>query len=214
VNPKRKINCRTPLYYACQKGSIEIVQLLLNYKADVNVQDENGDTPLYSACLNKHPEIVKLLINNNANVNAQNKNGSTPLHTACLWEYYEIAVTLIKSLIKPTLDWNQKRILFIGHLKEDPKNCHFANLPAEMILHVLAFCGDKKQNISALKQLIECKNSDNITAFQLAPKNVKQKLGTILDPQSWADEKSAEETYDKLILLIEEMDEQDKETKE
>ena len=37
---------RTPLLHACKLGHIENVKVLLEYKADVNLANENGWTPL------------------------------------------------------------------------------------------------------------------------------------------------------------------------
>ena len=39
----------TPLHIAVQTVNLEIVRLLLDRSADVNVQDDNGDTPLHWA---------------------------------------------------------------------------------------------------------------------------------------------------------------------
>lgn len=48
----------SPLYEACQEGKIEIVELLLAKKADINQCIENGIIPLSIACQKKHSSIV------------------------------------------------------------------------------------------------------------------------------------------------------------
>jgi ankyrin repeat protein len=58
---------------------VEIVKLLLEYGAEVNVRNENGETPLHSASTNGQFEITNLLLKNEADVNARNENGETPL---------------------------------------------------------------------------------------------------------------------------------------
>jgi len=53
--------CKTPLHYAAEKGGLDILQLLLDHKADVNAPDEFGWTPLYYAEANGHAAAAKLL---------------------------------------------------------------------------------------------------------------------------------------------------------
>ena len=50
----------SPLYYASYNGHTEIVELLLNNKADPNICCE-GKSPLYYAFYKGHTEIVELL---------------------------------------------------------------------------------------------------------------------------------------------------------
>ena len=66
INVALKTNKQTPMYIACDKGDIEIVKLLLNYKhmrCDLNAMDEKGYTPLMKAVGKGRTEIVKLLLN-------------------------------------------------------------------------------------------------------------------------------------------------------
>ena len=58
------------------------MELLLKHKANVNVQDEEGNTPLHRATwsLGGSDSSMKLLLEYNANPNIQNKRGETPLH--------------------------------------------------------------------------------------------------------------------------------------
>ena len=72
----------TPLHYAVNKLSIDLVQLLLNHGANGNVKDHNGLTPLHYAVKVSRTDLVKLLLSHGANGNVKDHNGLTPLHYA------------------------------------------------------------------------------------------------------------------------------------
>jgi len=84
----------TPLLFAAsQPASNEHFQLLISlieFGADPNVQNFNGDTPLHLASLNGNNSMVAFLIENGANVNAKNLEGSSPLHLAVSAGHLEI----------------------------------------------------------------------------------------------------------------------------
>ena len=73
VNVKINKAGNTLLASASKEGDTELVQQLLDLKADVNVQKANGDTPLIVASRRNEDnlETVALLLNNNANINMQ-----------------------------------------------------------------------------------------------------------------------------------------------
>ena len=75
---------RTPLIYAALSGNTEILNWLIELKADVNSQDRNGWCALHAASQNKHPEIIQSLINNGANPNLTDSFGNGPLWTATM----------------------------------------------------------------------------------------------------------------------------------
>lgn len=54
-------------YITCSAGQSEIVNILIQYGAAVNIQSQNGFTPLYMAAQENHDQVVKLLLNNGAN---------------------------------------------------------------------------------------------------------------------------------------------------
>ncbi len=68
-----------PIHFAIN-SSLEIMQLLIDNGADVNVKDQKGKTPLHIVTAVK-PSIEKmeLLIDNGADVNAVDNEGKTPL---------------------------------------------------------------------------------------------------------------------------------------
>jgi len=60
-------------------GNIDVSELLLDNKADVNSEDELGMTVLMAAVQLGRSEMANLLLNYNADVNAKDKGGSTAL---------------------------------------------------------------------------------------------------------------------------------------
>ena len=88
----------TPLGSAAYSGDLEMVQLLLDFKADVNVQDDGGWTAIHnSSCGSRFPtahfdfpqlwpDITQLFLERGADVNARTNDGETPLHQAGMVE--------------------------------------------------------------------------------------------------------------------------------
>ena len=61
------------------KGNENIVKLLINNGANIDIVHENGDTALMWASYYGQKKSVKHLINNGANVNATDVNGKSVL---------------------------------------------------------------------------------------------------------------------------------------
>ena len=58
----------TVLHVACKSASLEIVDLLVKYKADINAYDADGFTPLHLAAMYGNIQVVKRLVELNADV--------------------------------------------------------------------------------------------------------------------------------------------------
>ena len=67
----------TPIMFASYYGSSAIVQLLLDYKADVNSKTIDGETALMIASENGYSQVVQLLLDNGAKTHVKNNNGQT-----------------------------------------------------------------------------------------------------------------------------------------
>ncbi|ELU13460.1 hypothetical protein CAPTEDRAFT_216182 [Capitella teleta] len=66
-------------------ASEEIVGLLVECGADVNIADEDGNTPLHAASLRGNISIMKKFLSKKANPNHKNKKGYPTLHFVCLY---------------------------------------------------------------------------------------------------------------------------------
>ncbi|XP_041981279.1 ankyrin-1-like [Aricia agestis] len=73
----------TPLHMVSSQGRLDVMQMLIDYGAMVNVQDFDGDTPLHDTVANSQHEAVNLLLHAGADPEIKNEKGYTPLHLAC-----------------------------------------------------------------------------------------------------------------------------------
>ena len=109
------------LQWASGKGCLDMVDLLVKYKADVNKRDGNGATPLMAACREGHLEVVELLLASGANVDDDSNTQRTALHEATEGGHVDITELLLKqSEVDPTVrDDNDHTPYDIAYFKKD-----------------------------------------------------------------------------------------------
>ncbi|TMW67257.1 hypothetical protein Poli38472_012373 [Pythium oligandrum] len=73
-----------------ENGDTEIVQLLLERGADVDLEDASLQTPLHVALRNAHLEVARMLIESGADVCALDETHQSPLHLAVSHDWVEI----------------------------------------------------------------------------------------------------------------------------
>ncbi|CAG0909787.1 unnamed protein product, partial [Cyprideis torosa] len=72
----------TGLHLAAYFGNTEVIKILLDYGAQVDIFNSDGDTALHKAALTGRRDIVLLLIEARADVHRLNGLGLTPLSLA------------------------------------------------------------------------------------------------------------------------------------
>jgi ankyrin repeat protein len=82
VNPNFGLN--TPLDMACREYSISMVELLIEYGADIHQADKFSTTPIVSSVIRNHVGMVELLLRHGANVNSTNIHNVPVLHLSCI----------------------------------------------------------------------------------------------------------------------------------
>ena len=95
-----------PLWCAAAAGHLNLVKLLVKYKALVNSATKTNSTPLRAACFDGHFEIAKYLIQHGADIEIANRHGHTCLMIACYKGHYEIS----KYLVECGADVNRKSV--------------------------------------------------------------------------------------------------------
>jgi ankyrin repeat protein len=141
------------LMFAVNNGYKDIVNLLIEKGADINIQAKNGFNALMTAIQGKttnHTDIAKKLININANLELKNKKGNTSLMIAIDESKTEIANMIIK------------------------KNTNVINIQSDNDGYTPLMNAIEMNNIAIVKSLIEAgaditkKNNKGKTAFMMA----------------------------------------------
>eukprot|EP01060_Flectonema_neradi_P031793 TRINITY_DN4915_c0_g1_i1.p1 TRINITY_DN4915_c0_g1~~TRINITY_DN4915_c0_g1_i1.p1 ORF type:complete len:319 (+),score=46.74 TRINITY_DN4915_c0_g1_i1:82-1038(+) len=92
------------------EGFLDLLELLVQYGANLDATDKNGDTPLQHAIANDNKEAVAELVRRGVNVDKQNSSETSPLHNAVTvvsasFES-EISTELVELLINAGCDLN------------------------------------------------------------------------------------------------------------
>ncbi len=61
-NKTEPVQKASVLHWACAKGCLDMVDLLVKYKSDVSKRDSAGITPIMMACKNGHFDVVEFLL--------------------------------------------------------------------------------------------------------------------------------------------------------
>ena len=93
---KRKYNInKTALHLAAYYGHSEVMQVLLDNKADVNARDIDGTTPLHYAAYSGNLIAIKICLSYDEDVNIKNKDGDTALHCAARGGHSDVMKELL-----------------------------------------------------------------------------------------------------------------------
>ncbi|HLG38461.1 MAG TPA: ankyrin repeat domain-containing protein [Chitinophagaceae bacterium] len=102
---KKRNHVLPPLAWAAHNGNLELVKLLLEYKADINGSEKSWrTTPLIEAIEWKHWEVATYLLNNGADINRKDRNGKTALSHAAIHKNFEF----VKILVDRNADVNHR----------------------------------------------------------------------------------------------------------
>ena len=110
----------TALWSAAIRGREDLVQLLLEYGADVNGCSDSESTAVRAACYANQTDMVKLLVERGADINKPNIYGATCLMNAI--ESVELSEFLIKSGAEVNAQENKRDQLTALHYAVNYKN--------------------------------------------------------------------------------------------
>lgn len=115
------------LHHAALGGSLELIALLLEAQATVDIKDSNGMRPLHYAAWQGRLEPVRLLLRASAAVNAASLDGQIPLHLAAQYGHYEVSEMLLQHQSNPCL---------VNKAKKTPLDlaCEFGRLKVAQLL--------------------------------------------------------------------------------
>jgi len=82
LDTRRSRNGRRPLNWAAFYDHVEVIELLVEYGADINGTNLTGFTPIHHAAENNSKRSVSILLEAGADADVANRRGRTPLDTA------------------------------------------------------------------------------------------------------------------------------------
>lgn len=108
---RREIACRVkdgcaPLFIACKRGHVEIVEYLIT-ACNVDIEQRglyevpddrsvHNVTPLWCAAVSGKLSVIRCLVSHGADVNAVSDTGSTPVRSACFMTHLDIVSYLVE----------------------------------------------------------------------------------------------------------------------
>jgi len=100
--PTRNSAGETPLFAACANGRADMVQLLLEQRADANLtKSTDGMSPACAAAAGRHEEVLDLLLEGKADPNLASADGGTPLFMAIQAGHYSLVERLLYARADP-----------------------------------------------------------------------------------------------------------------
>lgn len=125
----------TALHWACRHGNLEILNALLEAKADPSIPDDLGATPLWRACFFGHLPVVKKLIEIGQDPNISDKDNATPLWIASSVGRIAIVECLLQARADPHIPDDEGYTA----LQMSARN-GFIRIASILFNHILANC--------------------------------------------------------------------------
>uniref|UniRef100_A0A671VR83 CASK interacting protein 2 n=1 Tax=Sparus aurata TaxID=8175 RepID=A0A671VR83_SPAAU len=115
------------LHHAALTGTMELLSLLLEAQATVDIKDINGMRPLHYAAWQGKADSVLLLLRAGASVNSSSHDGQIPLHLSSQYGHYEVSEMLLQHQSNPCL---------MNKAKKTPLDlaCEFGRLKVAQLL--------------------------------------------------------------------------------
>lgn len=195
VNQRDSGNC-TLLHWAAINNRLQIIKYFLSKNADINaIGGELKSTPLYWAARQGNLLAVALLVKNGANFNIRDCEGSAPIHVASQFGHTPI----VAYLVAKGCDINVRDRNLFSPLIIAVQRCYSLD-PVQLLLTLGADSNARdyngntalhwavtKSNYLAISLLtkfgcdVSCRNTEELTALQIAQKRKDLWLTTKLE---------------------------------
>ncbi|XP_072101524.1 E3 ubiquitin-protein ligase MIB2 isoform X2 [Mobula birostris] len=186
---------KTALQVAAHQGHLEVVNILLQSNAKLEVHDEDGDTALHYASFGNQPEVARLLLSKGANVNLLNGSTCSALHIAVNKGFTDVVRVLCEYNCNvnlqdsygdtPLHDGIAKDYRDIITILTEVPNIDFThqNNRGFNLLHHAALKGNKlatEKILARARQLVDVKKEDGFAALHLAALNNHKDVAEVL----------------------------------
>ena len=88
----------TALHAAAHNGNLAIIRMLFENKADIEIEDKDGDRAIHHAAFGNESDVIDLLesLTTKLDLNSMNKKKQTALHIAVNKQHLNVISTLIR----------------------------------------------------------------------------------------------------------------------
>ncbi|GAB6022111.1 E3 ubiquitin-protein ligase mib1 [Chamberlinius hualienensis] len=192
----------TALQAASQNGHLEVIKLLLRFKADVEIEDKDGDRAVHHAAFGDEPGVMDLLVHAFSDLNARNKRRQTALHIAVNKGHVGVVKILLELGCHPSLQDSEgdtplhdaiskKRDDMVNLLLDHNGDITITNNNGFNALHHAALRGNPSAVRIILSKLprpwiVDEKKDDGYTALHLAALNNHVEVAELLVHQGRA----------------------------
>ncbi|KAL5006741.1 hypothetical protein ScPMuIL_015547 [Solemya velum] len=183
-NSKEPKTRNTALHCCSRNGHYEVVKLLLNKGADIDVRNNLQCTPLHSAVEGLQRQVCHLLIEWGAGIHIKNSKGKTPLESAKnddfrrflidIYQHYSLVVPKIMAGDMDLLDSVlHDHTMGVREMASLDSRC----INGSTLLHTAAYYG----NVKGVKELLICRLDINLRDYKLATPLHRAKTREIME---------------------------------
>jgi ankyrin repeat protein len=171
---QKNLGGATALHIACRQANAEIVKILLENGASINIADNEGWTPLMRASLVANPEIVEMLIKKGAKADDFNSLGETAIVHATSSRCVQCLNTIIENgnLLKTanlkTLKTQITDAFLVARNQEEQTTKHILESFLDYVSKAEELANKSKESITAVDYIAESEPEE-------APKKLSKK---------------------------------------
>ena len=164
------LNCYgySPLHIASKKGNLQIVNKLLEAKADPNPKNvitEYSSSPLHLAIKKGHLQIIRRLLSAKADLNVLDRERYSPLHLATYYGELDVVKMLLSAKADPNLQGDTGNVTLV-HSKPHPNTPNFNRQHVEMLCESPLHIASSEGHLEIAETLVENHSDLNIQTGQ------------------------------------------------
>ncbi|XP_030109741.1 E3 ubiquitin-protein ligase MIB2 isoform X5 [Mus musculus] len=188
---------RTALQVAAYLGQVELVRLLLQARASMDLPDDEGNTVLHYTAMGNQPEATRVLLSAGCAVDARNGTRSTALHVAVQRGFLEVVKILCErgcdvnlpdahadTPLHSAISAGAGASSIVEVLTEVPGiDVTATNSQGFTLLHHASLKGHVlavRKILARARQLVDAKKEDGFTALHLAALNNHREVAQVL----------------------------------
>lgn len=150
-NQSTRQNKTRPLHHAAISHQTLLIDILVQWGAEVNCSSLYGDSPLHWACSEGHLPSIRSMLLYGADVSLKNKSGNTPLHLLAREGHTEV-VEKLADFFRPVVD--EKNIFDLPAAFLGAENSHWGTVEA-LVRHASASVNARSDSQSLLHMAVE-----------------------------------------------------------